>query len=255
MARKFVRASTQYLEFAGAVLTATPLTFACWFSCATASTAQTLMGLYKSTGTTSAAIYLDLDATNHVRCNDGGSSSSTSTTYSTNTWTHAAMTGSNAGPTYTRNVWLNAAGNATGTNTFTASGLNVTSIGRLSTSTPTNYFNGSIAEAGIWNVVLTLNEITALAQGLRPRFVRPRSLVAYWPLFGLHSPEVDLSGTAQNMVITGATASNHAPVSLFTRKARTPFDRPSGAAFDPSTGFPWQESPEPPRGRQLVVSY
>lgn len=251
MARKFVRASSQYLELAAAVLTATPFTMSAWFNTSSATTVQGIVGLNASANTTN-YFRLDVDAANKVRMGTSGTFTSTSTTFSVGTWNHAAFVSiaSNS-----RAVYLNGAGKATNTSGVTPSGLNLTDVGCDGGSSRSNYFNGSIAEVGIWNVALTDQEVSALAAGALPHTVRPGKLVAYWPLWGLHSPEIDLSGSAQNMVITGATAANHAPVTLFTRKARTPVDVASGV-YDPgASGFPWLESPEPPRGRQLVASY
>ena len=44
------------------------------------------------------------------------------------------------------------------------------------------YFEGLIAECGIWNVALTADEIASLADGMTCDKVRPQSLVFYAPL-------------------------------------------------------------------------
>lgn len=72
--------------------------------------------------------------------------------------------------------------------------------------------DGSIASAGLWNAALTAKEIAALGQGVSPLYVRPGNLVGYWPLWGVHSPEIDLVGTPHVLTVTGATLGNHAPV-------------------------------------------
>jgi len=96
---------------------------------------------------------------------------------------------------------------------------------------PEFFFNGSLAEVGIWNVVLTINELRALAGGVLVPFggalpyrVRPSALLAYLPLWGFASPEIDLSGNGHTGTLTGTSAANHAPVTLFTPKDRTPVD-------------------------------
>jgi hypothetical protein len=90
--------------------------------------------------------------------------------------------------------------------------------------------DGFIAEAAIWNASLILPELDALLAGVPPHCVRPQALVGYWPLWGLQSPEPDLSGNANNMTLTGSPPqANHAPVTLFTRKARTAVE-PAGTA-------------------------
>jgi hypothetical protein len=89
-----------------------------------------------------------------------------------------------------------------------------------------SYLNGSLAEIALWNAVLSAAEIAGM-QNERTEKVRPGSLVAYWPLWGLSSPELDLSGAARNMSLTSSpSAANHAPIPLYTRKARTFFEVP-----------------------------
>ena len=44
------------------------------------------------------------------------------------------------------------------------------------------YFNGQIAEVGVWNVALNAAEIASLAKGMTCDKVRPDSLVFYAPL-------------------------------------------------------------------------
>ena len=41
------------------------------------------------------------------------------------------------------------------------------------------YFNGSIAEAGVWNVALNSDEIASLSKGFPCRLVRPSALQFY----------------------------------------------------------------------------
>lgn len=75
--------------------------------------------------------------------------------------------------------------------------------------------NGLVAEVGIWNVVLTDNEIKTLAAGVSPIRVRPVSLQRYWPIYGDVDPEPDFSGTGDTLVIQGnpePAQSDHAPV-------------------------------------------
>lgn len=76
-----------------------------------------------------------------------------------------------------------------------------------------NTLAGRIAEVGIWNVSLTLNEIAALAKGVIPLHVRRSALQGYWPLFGIGSVEAELSGNKLTGTINGTVpAGDHAPV-------------------------------------------
>ena len=82
------------------------------------------------------------------------------------------------------------------------------------------YLNGRLAEAAIHTAALSAGEMLALSRGVRPTRVRPQSLAGYWPLWGLSSPEPDLSGSANNGTLHGTSQADHAPLTLFTRKAR-----------------------------------
>lgn len=77
-------------------------------------------------------------------------------------------------------------------------------------------FNGWIADAAEWSVVLTAAEHQALAKGARPKDIRPTSLLGYWPLNGFASPEPDYSGNARNGTLTGTTNVSGPPLMIFT---------------------------------------
>jgi len=66
-----------------------------------------------------------------------------------------------------------------------------------------DFFGGYLADAAIWNAALTPFEIAALVAGVRPSQIRRASLIGYWPLAGLQSPEPDLSGARNNVTLTG----------------------------------------------------
>ena len=78
--------------------------------------------------------------------------------------------------------------------------------------------SGRIAEVALWDVALSAAEVAALASGVTPLHMRPGNLVAYWPVWGLHSPEIDLTSNGNNMTVTGPVKAGHAPVTLYTPK-------------------------------------
>jgi hypothetical protein len=77
-----------------------------------------------------------------------------------------------------------------------------------------NPFKGRIAEVVLLNMALTPNQITQLANG-RLVFWPSTSLKGYWPLWGVASPEPDLSGSLNNGTVTGAILTDHAPVGRY----------------------------------------
>ena len=73
-------------------------------------------------------------------------------------------------------------------------------------------WNGSIAEVGIWNVILSAGEITSLAKGASSATVRTAAQRPFYaPIWGVASTEPDLSGNKNNCAVTGAVLSNHSP--------------------------------------------
>lgn len=63
--------------------------------------------------------------------------------------------------------------------------------------------NCRLADAAIWNAVLTDGEVSALANGARPGMIEYNNLAIWLPLEGLTSPEPDLSGNVMNGTLTG----------------------------------------------------
>jgi len=113
---------------------------------------------------------------------------------------------------------MDAANKGTNTRHEEPAGLDATVIGRSGDSTPTEYWDGEIAEAAIWNVQLSLTDIEALAAGFSPLFVRPDALKAYWPMGGALSAndsDNDIAG-AFNMTSSGSpTTADHPPVIIY----------------------------------------
>lgn len=205
MARSF-SGTAQYLEYAGAALTATPLTWACWFSCNTGITGY-LCTLGKSTSFSVCGIRIESD--NKIKAqagNDSGNSmATTTTTISANTWSHAACVFTSS---TSRAAFLNGGGKGTDTTSQTPSGLNRTTIGARNIGSYNQPFAGLLAEVGLWNIALSDADIVVLATGISPFLVRPDALVGYWPLVGKYSPEIDLKGRRE-MTVTGATQIAH----------------------------------------------
>lgn len=207
MARSF-NGTSDKLQYSGAVISAMPLTIACWFLPNNAL-ANELVSI--SDGTLTNIWELRL-VSSKVQANVGSIAASSSTTYTTGAWHHGAAVFASSS---SRAAYLDGGNKGTNASGGTNAGVNLTQIGVGPSS---KFFNGSLAEIAIWNVVLTDAEIAALATGVRPNRVRGANIVAYWPLFGLNSPDIDYSGNKQNLTVTGTTQANHAPVTLWTPK-------------------------------------
>lgn len=82
------------------------------------------------------------------------------------------------------------------------------------------FFDGKIAEVGLWTVSLSDAEITALAKGVSPRLIRPDVLLGHWPIWGVSTTEVDSTANSNEGTLAGtAPVANHSPTAALTRAA------------------------------------
>lgn len=199
MSRNFVTASSQSLSNGAAVLSAYPMTLACWFKTATIHTGA-LVALDNGIALYNAIRYGSgtVDA-----FSSGAFISSSTNTVGTGIWSHAAGVFSAAN---SRTAYLNGQAGTTDVNLNVAGLGNTTNIGEVISS---EFFNGDIAHAAIWNVALTTAEILSLYNGLSPLLIRSSALSAYWILAGAASPEPDYFNnfnlTLNNAPIQGTT--------------------------------------------------
>jgi hypothetical protein len=225
MARSFTAGSSHLLEFGGAALTAHPISMACWFkpTDATPAAIQSLMSISKFDTSGGAHYWLLALATNasviaRNRAGGTGASGASGLTVTTD-WNHGAGVWAS---TTSRIAYHNGVPGAANTTTRSPAGVDRTTIAS-GYGADNGFFDGLIAEAAIWNVALTDAEVAALAKGVSPRRIQPTALVAYWPLWGAHSPEIDCHPRSSDandydLTVTGATAANHAPVIPFSRR-------------------------------------
>ncbi len=142
-----------------------------------------------------------------------------------NTWNHVAVT---LDGSHNLILYLNGAQEATGS-TAISFGLptrNLVVGVDPAAGTNAEWFAGNICEVLVLGGVLSANEIKALALGSRSSTVQPSLLPGsgYWPLWGLSSPEPEMSGNVGvsiNGVLTGTAFANHAPITTFTGIARS----------------------------------
>lgn len=70
------------------------------------------------------------------------------------------------------------------------------------------FFNGRIAYVHFYNRTVTEAELTTIMY--KPGSISD-GLYGYWPLWGVNSPEIDLSGNGNTGTVTGATESSDGP--------------------------------------------
>jgi len=200
--------SNQRLTPASTPVAAAPLTMACWFRPSNVTHLGALITLTASANDQNYfTIYFRGDLANDpVQILIGTASTfpsvSSTSGCSANTWHHACAVFTSA---TSRTVYLDGGNSATNTTSLTPSGINQMNIGSFKTAAG-NWFNGQMAEVGIWNVALTDDEIASLADGMTCDKVRPQSLVFYGPLVR------DLIDYKGGLTITNnntATVANH----------------------------------------------
>lgn len=212
MSRSFASASSQYLRYAGAVLSGPPFTVSAWVYPANYTAARTIFWLgVDATGNQAHVMMVSVNTgTITVRSRNTTSRNAvTSTSVTLNAWNHACGVWA---ATNDRRAFLNGGGKGTDTSSVTDATWTGTEIGRLGGSGAAAYMDGRIAEVSVWNADLSDAEVAALGAGASPLQIRRGSLVAYWPLFGLASPEPEYVGSGKGMTVTGATLADHAPV-------------------------------------------
>ena len=223
MSREF-SGSAQYLDYANSIITATPFTIGTWLYPDNNSTWQMIVASNQA----GAAIYYIHLAINSTaiqfayRGSLAGNTTSIDTSASTlaqNQWQHicgVAVSDSVA------NVFIDGGNKATqSSGTFDGFGGNLDHVylAARNVSGVGDYLNGRLANTAMWNAALSDAEVAVLADGYSPLLVRPESLIAYWPLIGKTSPEIDVVG-GYNLSLNGAPAAwNHPAVRMASMPA------------------------------------
>jgi len=90
-------------------------------------------------------------------------------------------------------------------------------LGANDDTSPGDESDGDYAEVAVWAARLTAAEIAAIASGaVAPWQVRYSDLRGYWPLWGTHATEIDLSPHQNGGTLVGSPArATHAPVAPF----------------------------------------
>jgi Concanavalin A-like lectin/glucanases superfamily len=210
VSRGFVSASTQHISAASAPNLPFPFTLSCWFY-PTASTTTVPFAIRN--GASYYAGIFTIATSNHLRAQiDGGGGAAIAETtvgFTLNTWNHACavFAGGNS-----RTIYLNGGNKVLNIAGALAQVMNATDVGYYGGG-PSLYFDGKIAEAVIWSDALTDDEVLALARGMHHQRVHPGHVVLYWPLYGVSSPEPDLSTGGRTGTLTNTPLlADHAPI-------------------------------------------
>jgi hypothetical protein len=216
MAYEFTASSDRYLSVAdNAALDITgALTLAAWVKSSGnyGAIVQGIIAKFNS-GTSQRSYAITITSTGLVQVpiSSNGTSNyiTTGVTAIGTNWRHIAFT---YNPSTRTEIFLDGASNANRTDGVIGSVLSGSADLWLGVTASTNpspnnfYFNGLIAEVGIYSTNLSTAEVASLARGMTCDKVRPQSLVAYFPLIR------DLTEIRGGLAVTnnnGATVANH----------------------------------------------
>jgi hypothetical protein len=202
MARDFNGTTDEALA-GSAVLTATPISFSAWFD-SDAAGDDVLVGLTASGSAQRFIVRLSGSSTIVANARDGvgNKDATTSTTFSTGVWNHA---GAAFASSTSRAAYLNGGGKGTNATSSTPASIDRTSLAFSAGISAELFFDGKLAEIGIWDVELTDAEFLTLSKGLCPKFVRPANLRLYVPMYGTDSPELDQWKRAASFTLAGTS--------------------------------------------------
>ena len=216
MSRLFDDANPDFLETDTALFTTVPFSASCQFRTNDLLPEQTWFWVGDkdvAAESWTGAIEDDLSSPANkaeITARGGGSSTDASTTIgvSVNTWHHLCV--SEAVGNASRAAFLDGSNKGTSTTALTPVGADRTSIGRSADSTPSDEMSGNIGQVAVWDIVLLDSHVGTLAAGWSPRQVIPDSLIAFWPIGGTASPEIDIVGRL-DLTITGTPAKAEYP--------------------------------------------
>lgn len=186
MSYSFSSSNNQYLSTTSSPVTTKPLTIAVWFYTGNTS-GNTAMVALDLAGAPAEGFRL-FTTNQTVRAseakNGSGVNIDATANYSTNTWSHAAAVWVDGNFPLGR-IYLNGGNSALAT-AYALYDYDIAAnqilIGSRTNTTTGLYFNGYLADIGIWNVALTAGEIAMLSKGFACNKVRPQKLVFYAPL-------------------------------------------------------------------------
>lgn len=204
--------TNDYIEATSAALTAGPLTLAAWINVDTTGAAQRVLSISSATGNDRWS--LQVGATNVITMQVGTSTPSptfaalsTTNTVTAGTWHHVAGSW-NTTTGQPQQVWIDGvkSGPTNSSRTPVAAELSRTLVGSTYISSAlSQYMNGKVAEAAIWNAILSDTDVVSLSKGIKPTSIKPQNIVMYLPLVR------DIVDTVESLSFTnsGSVVSEH----------------------------------------------
>jgi len=209
MARDFPDTGSDHMSMASGALSVNVGTLVGWWQLDFAPT-DSFDGYFFDSDTARHAFYFNSGGDGFAMYNDARYTPFNSLSWTTGAWLHIAFLFNKTGNV--QRLFLDGVeqtgGTPSGTWGSNALGTNVHLNARFNN---TQHNNCRTAEVAIYGSVLADAHIVALARGVNPLRigVAPR---AYYPIFGVASPEPDYGGGGYNGTLTGTAVADHPPV-------------------------------------------
>lgn len=204
--------STGIASAASAEVTGVPLSFACLVNSDSATAGQVAFAVDDFNEVSSDSFRLQLrgpvggDPASAVTVTAGTQTQAdTSTGYSTGTWHSVVVVFAS---TTSRAAYIDGASKGTDATSSVPTGIDATEMGGVTiNSVGSSFFDGKVAECGVWSTTLSDDDAAALGRFFAPPCVQRASLVAYYPTIRDATSLKDLfSATANNLTLAGTTA-------------------------------------------------
>jgi hypothetical protein len=215
MSRSFAAASSEYLNNDSFTsISGVPFSMACWlyFTDATNDRPGLFIGDKDAVNHRAQIQFQDTGAVLNFQYETSvGATEASGGSMVVNTWYHIAgvLAATNSGFAYLDGVQGTEQTNDVGDLTA----IDRVAIGAEAGSTPAEYMDGNVAEAAVWNVALTQADITALAAGYSPLFIKPQNLVFYLPM--IRDNDVDWIGGLSMTANGTPTVADHPPKIIY----------------------------------------
>lgn len=185
MSRRFIDGSEEYLEAAGAPVTEWPISVSIWFNGDDVSRNTTMFEIVDASSTNQWCRLMCNTSDGVLRWNPrGGTNRNVYTTNaaSDGVWHHGfGVTTDDTDHLVILDGDTANEGTSTDDTSF-PTGIDVIGVGRIGDSSDQHYWDGMLAECGVWDVALTRAEGAVLAAGYSPLLIRPGNLVFYLPM-------------------------------------------------------------------------
>lgn len=232
---RLLNGSTEWLRTAAAIASVTPLTLACWFWLTDSAAARVIMCIDDGTANERFQMNHNIGGAIAALVANAGTTSQATTvaTASSSAWHHGAAVFASA---TSRSIYLDGGNVQSNATSRTPGALNSTTIGARNGGGTS--FAGYLAEVAIWNAALTAAEAALLGlTRVSPLMIRSANLVAYAPLMGQGSPEIDIVRGNQ-FALTGTKSGGPAPVVPLSQAATIPRRYAGVVPFLPYTPWP-----------------